>query len=272
MQIYYGSVGRGCILLLNATPDTTGHIPASHAKRYQEFGEAIQRITQNKKGQISGTGRLLELRFKKTTPVSHVITMEDIQHGQRVRAYEIKGLINGTWKKLTTGVSVGYKKIDVFDTIQVEGLRLHVTEAVDEPVIRSFSAYDVSTQDKAPVETHRPANPWQKVDTWNTTKLTTQWQTLDIDLSPYISAPGQYEVELRQTGDSGSLDVQEALAIMAGTESPHLITQLNRPHAWNINRTAQVTTGPQGKTALRIQVRTTGGSPWKGSLYIRGSK
>ncbi len=192
MKVYYGSAGRGCVLLLNATPDTTGRIPASHTQRYREFGEAIRRITRNEKGRTSGTGRLLELRFDRPTPVNHVITMEDIRHGQRIRAYEIKGLINGTWEELTRGVSVGYKRIDVLDTVQVEGLRLHVTEAVNHPLIRSFSAYDVSTPDHAPIESRGQAHLWQEVADWETAKLTTQWQLLDIDLSAYILAPGQY--------------------------------------------------------------------------------
>ncbi|NQV34226.1 MAG: alpha-L-fucosidase [Phycisphaeraceae bacterium] len=272
MKIYYGSVGRGSVLLLNASPDTTGRIPASHARRYQEFGKAIRRITQKKKGQTSGTGRLLELRFSQPTPINHVITMEDIGHGHRVRAYEIEGLIQGTWTKLTSGVSIGYKKIDVFDTVQVEGVRLHVTEAVNNPVIASFAAYHVSARDSAPIENPGQANPWQEVAAWKTTTLTTQWQILDIDLSPYILAPGQYEVEFRKTGGSGVLEVQKAMALMAGTESPHLITKLNQLHAWNINRTAQVTSGPKGRTALRVKVRATGKSPWRGDLVIRKSQ
>ncbi|MCP4455673.1 MAG: hypothetical protein GY809_29790 [Planctomycetes bacterium] len=198
--------------------------------------------------------------------------MEDIQYGQRVRVYKIEGLTNGAWTKLISGVSIGYKKIDVLDTVQVEGIRLHVTETVDIPVIQSFAAYNALAQDSAPVEHDRPSNLWQKVAGWNSTKLTTHWQTLDIDLTPCILAPGQYKVEFRKTGGSGTLEVQSALAIMAGTESPHLITPLNQPHAWNINRTAQVTTGPQGRTALRVKARVTGESPWKGDLVIRRAK
>jgi len=148
MDIYYGSVGRGGVLLLNATPDTTGRIPESHVRRYKEFGEAIQNIYENKKGETSGKGRTLELRFAKPTPVNHIITMEDIRYGQIVRAYEVDGLINGEWKKLLDGTSIGYKRIDVIVTVTVEALRLRVTEAVDEPVIKSFAAYEAARKFK----------------------------------------------------------------------------------------------------------------------------
>jgi alpha-L-fucosidase len=144
MDIYYASVGRGGVLLLNATPDTTGRIPESHVRRYRQFGDAIRNIYQNKKGETSGKGRTLELHFAKPTPVDHIITMEDIRYGQIVRAYEADGLINGEWKKLVDGTSIGYKRIDVIVTVTVEALRLRVTEAVDEPVIKSFVAYEAA--------------------------------------------------------------------------------------------------------------------------------
>jgi len=144
MKIYYASVGRGCVLLLNATPDTTGGIPESHVRRYQEFGQAIQNIYANKKGETSGRGKMLELRFEHPTRINHVVTMEAIHHGHIARAYTLEVLRNSAWKKLVDGSSIGYKKIDVMDTAEVEGLRLVVTEAADEPVIKSFAAYEAA--------------------------------------------------------------------------------------------------------------------------------
>ena len=130
-------------MLLDATPDTSGRIPESHVNRYREFGEAIGRIYENKKGETAGTGRTLEMRFDRPTAVNHFITMEDIRYGQLVRAYEIDGLIDGRWRRLVDGISIGYKRIDVIDKVAVEGLRLRATRAVDQPVIKSFAAYEV---------------------------------------------------------------------------------------------------------------------------------
>jgi len=144
MDIYYKSVGQGCVLLLNATPDTTGRIPETHVQRYREFGNAIRRIYENKQGEVSGTGRDVELSFGQPALVNHIVTMEDIRHGHIVRAYEVDGLVDGEWRKLVDGTSIGYKRIDVIATVRVEGLRLRVTKAVGEPVIRSFAAYEVS--------------------------------------------------------------------------------------------------------------------------------
>jgi len=141
LDIYYQSVGRGCVLLLNATPDVSGVIPESHVKRYQEFGDAIGRIYENRKGETSGKRHTLEMSFGKAAAVTHVVTMEDIRHGQIVRSYEVDGLIDGTWRKLAEGTSIGYKRIDVVASTVLEGLRLHVTQSVGQPVIKSFAAY-----------------------------------------------------------------------------------------------------------------------------------
>ena len=42
VEIYYLSVGRGVNLLLNATPDSHGEVPAAQMKRLQEFGDEIR--------------------------------------------------------------------------------------------------------------------------------------------------------------------------------------------------------------------------------------
>lgn len=271
MEIYYKSVGRGCVLLLNATPDTSGRIPESHIRRYGEFGDAIGRIYENKLGEVSGSGRTLELAFCQPTPVNHIVLMEDIRFGHVVRAYRVDGLVAGKWKKLARGTSIGYKRIDVIDTMPVEALRLRVTKAVDEPVIKSFAAYEALENAQVQPAPDSPDSPWQKVAGWKTATLIGEWQTIDIDLTPYIQSPGQYEVALRKTGGQAALEVREAVVLMGGTEAARLISKLDRPLAWNINRTAQVTADPKGTTVLRLVVRMTGGRDWEGGLHIRSA-
>ncbi len=271
MDVYYASVGRGCVLLLNATPDTTGLIPASHVRRYEEFGNAISRIYENKKGEVSGKGRTLELRFERPAPVSHIILGEDIKGGQIVRAYEVDGLIKNEWKKLLDGVSIGYKKIDVINTVTVEGLRLRVTRDVGEPVIRSFAAYEVVTTDERPDTGDTKERAWRDVPEWRKVALTEEWKTIDLDLSTYITTPGQYEVELRGTGGQGGPEVRKVMVVVAGTEAPRLITQLKRPTAWILSRTDQVTDDAQGRTTLRLEARKKNTeASGVSALYIRG--
>jgi alpha-L-fucosidase len=42
--------------------------------------------------------------------INHVITMEDIREGQRVRAYRLEGFADGDWQVLVSnGLSIGHK-------------------------------------------------------------------------------------------------------------------------------------------------------------------
>ena len=151
---------------------------------------------------------MLELRFAQPTAVNHIITMEDIRLGQIVRAYEVDGLIRGEWKKLVEGSSIGYKKIDVIETVEVEGLRLRATKDVGEPVIQSFAAYELKKAGGADaaavgpkVEAAEPGlRQGRAVAGWKRVNLTEEWRTVEVDLTQYIRVPGQYQVELRKTG------------------------------------------------------------------------
>ena len=213
MDIYYKSVGRGCVLLLNATPDTTGRIPEAHVQRYREFGEAIRRICENPRGETSGRGKTIEMLCDAPAPVNHAVIMEDIRHGQIVRAYVVEGLFDGAWRPVTEGTSVGYKHIDVFDTVRVSGLRLRVTESAGEPVITRFAAYEVTGEIPGWAGADEAGGEWQEVDAWKKAGLTREWQTIDVDLTPYVQRPGQYHVEFRYSGERSGIRVRDAVAV-----------------------------------------------------------
>jgi alpha-L-fucosidase len=252
MATYYRSVGRGGVLLLNSTPDTTGLIPQSHMKRYKEFGDAIKRLYAGIKGETSGNKKTLMLEFKKPTAVNHIITMEDIKHGHIVRKYEIDGWIDGAWKKLVEGDAIGHKRIDLVETVTVDKLRFRATESVDTPRIRSFAAYE------APIYKHNfggADSDWQTVVEWQKV-LTQQTAVHEIDLTPYITAPGQYELKIQQHPWIGTPQYEKVVTVMAGIEEPDKIEAITGGQwhrMWRINRTAAVDDSELGKTVLRIK-------------------
>ncbi len=145
MDIYVKSVGRGCVLLLNSTPDTTGLIPASHVALYEAFGREIARRYGQSLAETNGAGTTVELNLGRPTPVNQVLLQEDIREGQRVRGYRIEGFANGAWKTLhATGQSIGYKQIDVLPRTEVSRLRFVATQAVGEPLIKRLAAFNVT--------------------------------------------------------------------------------------------------------------------------------
>ncbi len=141
MDMYYRSVGHGAVLLLNHTPDSTGLIPDTDVKRAKEFGDEIRRRFDNSLAETTGCGDIVELSLAEPTTVDHVVTMEDILHGERVREYVIEGFAGDAWRKLAEGISIGHKKIDSFEPIKVSKLRVRVVKSAATPLIRRLAVY-----------------------------------------------------------------------------------------------------------------------------------
>ncbi|KKO55114.1 alpha-L-fucosidase [Paenibacillus sp. DMB20] len=143
LDIYYRSVGHGATLLLNISPDNRGLLPEVDVKRVIEFGDEIRRRFGQPVGQTSGEGTELLLGLEHIQPVNHVIIMEDIAHGERVREYVLEAFSHGEWKELVRGSAIGHKKIDRFDTVETDQLRVRILSSVEKPLIRNLAAYHV---------------------------------------------------------------------------------------------------------------------------------
>ena len=139
MEMYYRSVGHGAVLLLNNTPDTTGLIPEADAQRSAEFGTEIRRRFGTPIAETSGEGNVVELALDGPTTIDHVITMEDIVHGERVLEYVLEGEVNGAWRELARGSAIGHKKIDRVEPVEVAKVRLRVLKAAEPPIIRKLA-------------------------------------------------------------------------------------------------------------------------------------
>jgi alpha-L-fucosidase len=152
MDRYYRSVGHGAVMLLNVAPDVTGAIPAADVKRAAEFGAEIRRRFDSPVASRTGQGQILELEFQRPTMIDHAVSMEVISSGERVLEYAIEGQVEGRWEELGNGTAIGHKKIDAFNPVSVERVRLHVKRAQAEPKFRRFSVYYTQKTTAAPQE------------------------------------------------------------------------------------------------------------------------
>jgi len=160
VQMYYRSVGRNSTLILGLTPDPNGLMPAPDVTRLREFGAEIRRrfgkpiAAANNVGWASahaernkeavgphGLKPILLLDLKRPTRINHAILMEDITKGERVRAYVLEGLADGSWVRLAGGSCIGHKHIQQFDDATVTKVRLKITKAVAKPLIRNLSVF-----------------------------------------------------------------------------------------------------------------------------------
>lgn len=147
VEMYEVSVGRGGVLLLNNTPDRSGLIPEADAARCREFGEAIRETYGTAISSTSGRGRELVTQPSAPVEIDRVVIQEAISGaagggGERVRRYEVDALIDGVWKRIAAGESIGHKRIErLSERVRVEAVRLRVLESVGEPVITNLSVH-----------------------------------------------------------------------------------------------------------------------------------
>ncbi len=142
MQIYYETVGRGCVLLMNQTPDPDGLIPERDARHAAEFGEMIRSRLERPLAETGGDGYVLELSLPEPSLIEHVIIMEDTTRGERVLQYYVESFDpeSDTWIPLSIGSAIGHRKIDVIDSkIATRKVRLKIAKAMLPPSIRRFA-------------------------------------------------------------------------------------------------------------------------------------
>lgn len=210
MDLYYKSVGRGSVLLLNSTPDTTGVIPASHAAAYRAFGAEIRRRFDHPLASTRGAGRQLEISFPSPKDVDHVVLQEDVARGQRVLAFVIEGLdAQGQWHALYAGTSIGAKRICWFPGATVEKVRVTFTNVKAEPQIASFALFHIPGASPSPDVRNdrtmfydgvasRPGTAAteaqaESVGVWKGS-AGDAWSAYSVDLSSHVSRIGQYVV------------------------------------------------------------------------------
>lgn len=112
---------------------------------FQEFGDEIRKRFGKSLAETNGQGRVVELALDKPVAIDRVIIMEQIAEGERIRKYAVEGLVGDEWKTLCNGQSIGHKRIECFAPTVVGRVRLRVTDAVAEPVIRKLAVYAAAT-------------------------------------------------------------------------------------------------------------------------------
>ena len=233
IEIYYKSVGRGAVLLVNSAPDTTGLIPEADMKLYRRFGNEIRSRFERSIAQTSGKGDIVELDLGSLTEIDHVITMEDIAFGERVREYVIEGNSGDKWFEIVRGISIGHKRIDRFKPVKVNKIRFRCLKSAAPPIIRELSVYmigDENEYNKLNTKADDFGNAWgsgeiKKYRETQNLGFLSKYVDKDkgqyrIDLSGYIDMPGQYEMFVSENEEQMPLRPDDAGIWLEGVETP----------------------------------------------------
>lgn len=149
MDCYINSAGRNSFLILNCAPMADGSVHLDDLKRYQEFGDEIDRRFGHPVASVEKIAHNeLILKLKKPSKIAYTDLWEDYKYGQRIRVYEIQGreATTGKWIKIAEGTSVGRRKIDpINNAIKIDQLKVKIKSSVGTPLIRKFQVHTINT-------------------------------------------------------------------------------------------------------------------------------
>ena len=245
MDKYYSSVGHGVNLLINHAPNGAGRIEEEDMKRMKEFGDEIRRRFGHPIAETSGEGEIVELDLGKKQKIDHVVTMEEIAYGHRIRSYMIEGYDGEKWIRLATGISVGHKKIDYFEAEEVEKVRIRVTTHVGEPLIRSITAFYCGVTPKLHVKTK--FNEFKLCDYgYASYDINTLIATMDFDVTPYVTVAGQYRIWFRDE-DVNHFEIDKIWLESNGMRVDEYLKRTDDPLVFDVF-------APGGADSLKIHV------------------
>ncbi|HEX9564636.1 MAG TPA: alpha-L-fucosidase [Gemmatimonadaceae bacterium] len=149
VDIYFTSVGRNSKLLLNVppTPDGVLHdvdVARLRGMRVRLDGMFATDVTASapRRWQSSGRSATLELELRAPASIAIGDVREDITRGQLVSRYRLDGSMGTDWFPLSSGTTVGYRKLDRFAPVTVRRLRLTIEDAIGDVSaveLRAFS-------------------------------------------------------------------------------------------------------------------------------------
>lgn len=177
LDIYYKSVGRNCLLLLNVPPNSSGLISAEDIQVLQEFAELRRFIFSyniarnailNASSTRGGVGDsqfdpynvfkegiytywapkenqsnwVLHLNLQESVSFNILQVQEPIHMGQRIIAFHLEILDeNGHWRNVINGTTVGYQRLLSFPTMGSQYLKFVIDKTRADPLISYLGIY-----------------------------------------------------------------------------------------------------------------------------------
>jgi len=168
LDIYFSSVGRNSLLLMNIPPDTSGLINEADIRALTVWKNALQSIFErnfaanarviNNDNSINintltdyndstscDPGRekpyIIEFELESASLFNVLLLQENICTGQRIEHFTFEAWIDGHWKQVAEGTTVGYKRIIRFADVTSKKVRLTIDQSRLEPALAEFGLY-----------------------------------------------------------------------------------------------------------------------------------
>jgi alpha-L-fucosidase len=178
LEVYYRSVGRNCVLLLNIPPDRRGlfhdndvamlrdfrrildetfsvNLAAgrpvgsdSHRQGHSKFSPSNITDDDSDSYWAADDGvrqATLEVDLGAPTYFDRIMLQEPIRFGQRISAFLIEAQVDGEWVTVARATTIGYKRLLRIDGVEADRVRIVIEEANSVPALSNFGLFRAST-------------------------------------------------------------------------------------------------------------------------------
>jgi len=181
-DIYFESVGRGGVLLLNFAPNVNGELSEFQASRAKEFGDAVRatfatnmgvgskaQASSSRSGKKFAPANVLDADYdtywttksgKSTGSITIdlggelyfdiVSVQEYIPLGQRVSKFSVEVFSNGAWQPFgqqDMQQTIGYKALVRGKAVNASKVRVTILESKAEPVINEIGVFKAAVKE-----------------------------------------------------------------------------------------------------------------------------
>lgn len=167
VDIYFNSVGKNGVLLLNLPPDKRGLIHENDVENLREWKQEIDRIFRTNlltKARVEAKERknlksLIDendetywttsgdsassIHFILEKPVTFNVlrVQEYIKRGQRVEEFSLEYKEGAEWKEAAKGTTVGFKRLLTFPEVTAKEVRLNISSSRLNPLISDIGLF-----------------------------------------------------------------------------------------------------------------------------------
>lgn len=169
IDIYYSSVGKNSLLLLNLPPDKRGLIHENDLASLMNMQRILKKTFE--KNRMDGAslssgnidqltdGRLdtywqgssdkngIEISFDGEQEFDRLLVQENITEGQRIEHFVLECQVGNNWKPVAEGTTVGYKRILRFDPVRCSKARIVIRQSRDVPQLSEIGFYKASAEE-----------------------------------------------------------------------------------------------------------------------------
>jgi alpha-L-fucosidase len=174
LDVWYGSVGHNANLLLNFPVDNRGLVHENDAAALRELttilkatfdvdlalGKPVQASSvRGSDPRFAGhlvadgddgtfwatddavTSGSVTIDLGTPTVFNRLVAREHIELGQRVRGWNVEARVDGEWRRLFEGTTIGHRRIAAFETVVADAVRVSITDSRACPTIETISVH-----------------------------------------------------------------------------------------------------------------------------------